>query len=82
MPKLNKVNSPREVPIAGSATLNQGQLYVNGDTGQPFVAQTTDTAANIATSLGIVSNITTIDMNARVGAFPSDGGTNIFETNG
>jgi hypothetical protein len=69
MALLNKVSSPKEVAISGGVTLNAGQLYVNGDTGVPFVAATTDTAANIATALGIVSHITTIDLGARSGAF-------------
>jgi hypothetical protein len=78
MTLLNKVTSPREVAISGGTTLNAGQLYVNGDTGVPFVCPSTDTAANIATALGIVSNIKTIDLGAREGAFP-DTGKPIFE---
>jgi hypothetical protein len=78
MPLLNKVKSPKEVVISPAATLNAGQLYVNGDTGVPFVAQTTDTAANIAIALGIVSHITAIDVPARRGAF-NDTGFGIFD---
>jgi hypothetical protein len=78
MAKLSNVNSPKEVAISGGATLNAGQLYVNGDTNVPFVAPRTDTAANIAASLGIVSHITTIDLGARSGAF-GDTGRPIFE---
>jgi hypothetical protein len=78
MTLLNKVSSPKETAIAGGATLNAGQLYVNGDTGVPFVAPRTDTAASIAASLGIVSHITTIDLPARVGAFP-DTGKSLFD---
>jgi hypothetical protein len=74
MPKLNNASSPREQPIAGGTTLNQGQLYVNGDTGVPFAAPRTDTAASIAASLGIVSHITTIDLGARSGAYADTGG--------
>jgi hypothetical protein len=78
MPLSNKVKSAKEVVISGGTTLNAGQLYVNGDTGVPFVAATTDTAANIATALGIVSHITTIDLGARSGAF-ADTGKPLFE---
>jgi hypothetical protein len=79
MAKLSNVSSVKEVPIAGGTTLNQGQLYVNGDTNVPFVAPRTDTAANIAATLGIVSNVKTIDMGARSGAFAGTG-LGIFET--
>lgn len=74
----NKLGSPKVVPIASGTTLVAGQLYVSGDTNLPFVAPRTDTAANIAASLGIVSNIRTIDLPARVGAFP-DTGRGIFD---
>jgi hypothetical protein len=79
MPNLNNVKSPKEVLIAGGATLTQGLLYVNNDNGVPFAAPRTDTAASIATTLGIVTGITTIDLGARRVAEP-DTGTDLFGT--
>jgi hypothetical protein len=62
MPKLNNVSSPKEVRLPGGTILNSGQLYVNRDTGVPFVSPRSDTAANIATTLGVTSNILTVGL--------------------
>ena len=81
MPKLSNVSSPKEVAITPAATVIQGELYINGDTNAPFVASATHSASAEAAVQGISSSIKAIDMNARVGAYPSTG-LCIFETLG
>jgi hypothetical protein len=80
MPKLSNVNSPKEVQIAGSANLVAGTLVVNSDTNLPVVVPSNQTASALATALG-ASGLKSIDLNARMGAYPSSG-LCLFETIG
>ena len=81
MAKVSQVASPKEVAVSGGTSLVAGVMLVNGDTNGVVVVPSNETAATLATALGISSNLKTIDYPARVGAFP-DSGKNIFETLG
>lgn len=76
--KVTNAGSVKEQPISGGATVNAGQMYVNGDSNAVIVAPVTETATSSASRLGISSSLKTIDLPARVGAF-SDTGKPIFE---
>jgi regulator of RNase E activity RraA len=78
---VSKVTSVKEVPVPGGTTVGAGMMLVNGDTNGVIVVPSTQTAASLVTALGIASNLKTIDLPARVGAFSSTG-LNIFETLG
>jgi hypothetical protein len=72
---MPKAIPTREKPIADATVLPAGQLFVVD--GKVVVNPTTQTATALVASLG-ASTITTIDVSARSGAFPS--GLQIFET--
>jgi hypothetical protein len=78
MTTVSNVKSPKEVPLAGGASLVAGTMLVNGDTNGVIVVPANMTAAALVTLLGISSNLKTIDLGARSGAFP-DSGKPIFD---
>jgi hypothetical protein len=75
--KVSNVVSPKEVPIPSGTVLMSGAMYVNADTNGVIVAPSNLTAAALATLVGC-SAVKTIDLPARVGAFP-DTGRGIFD---
>jgi regulator of RNase E activity RraA len=81
MTMVSKVSSVKETVIAGGTTVNQGQMYVNGDTNGVIVASATHSATAEVAAQGISTNLKTVDLPVRVGSFP-DTGKNIFETLG
>jgi len=81
MAKVSNVSSVKEVAVAGGISIVAGVMLVNGDTNGVVVVPSAQTASTLATALGIGSSLKTIDLPARVGAYP-DTGKNIFETLG
>lgn len=81
MTKVSNVTSVKETAISSGTSLVAGTMLVNGDTNGVVVVPSNETAATLVSALGISSSLKTIDLPARVGAFP-DTGKNIFETLG
>ena len=71
----DKRGSSKEVVISDGVIA--GQMYVRSDNNQVVVASITQSAAAFAASIGAPS-VKTIDLQARVGAYP-DSGLPIFD---